>query len=172
MDILAGGEVHERITTPTGGPGHLFHLFGDGGGDGRVTDIGVDLHPKVAADDHRFQLRVIDVGGNDGTPCSNLRAHKLRGDLIRDIGAKAVARMLTQQFFVACVSPHLLQATVLADRNILHLRSDDPLASIVHLGDIAAGLGNTRSANMLEAQVGQIGILLAFASIIGTRTIE
>ena len=33
--------------------------------DGRVADVGVDLHQEIAADDHRLELEVVDVGRND-----------------------------------------------------------------------------------------------------------
>src|SRR5207244_3494971 len=53
------------VTTPVGGPYHLLDLFLDGRSDGRVADVGVDLHQEAAADDHRLALRVVNVGGND-----------------------------------------------------------------------------------------------------------
>jgi len=30
VDVAAGGQIHQGIAAPTGGPDHLFHLFGDG----------------------------------------------------------------------------------------------------------------------------------------------
>ncbi|MNB87227.1 hypothetical protein D3C75_342030 [compost metagenome] len=34
MNIASGGEVHDRVRTPAGGPHQFLHLFFDGGGDG------------------------------------------------------------------------------------------------------------------------------------------
>ena len=57
---------------------HLLDLFVDGGGDGRVADVGVDLHQEVAADDHRLALGVVDVGRDDRAAAGDLVAHELR----------------------------------------------------------------------------------------------
>ena len=46
--------------------------------DGRVADVGVDLHLEVAADDHRLELGVIDVGGDDRPAARHLAAHEAR----------------------------------------------------------------------------------------------
>lgn len=51
-------------------PGHFSHFLCHGRGDGRVTDIGVDLHQEIAADNHRLSLGMIDVGGNDRSSAS------------------------------------------------------------------------------------------------------
>src|SRR5260221_9551272 len=47
-------------STPADRPGHLLDFFGDARSHGRVAYVGVDLHQEVAADDHRFGLRVIE----------------------------------------------------------------------------------------------------------------
>ena len=57
VDIVAGREVHQGIASPLARPYSLVHLFLDAGGSGRVTNVGIDLHEEVAADDHRFALR-------------------------------------------------------------------------------------------------------------------
>ena len=44
---------------------------------GRVADVGVDLHVEVAADDHRLELGVVDVGGDDGAAARDLAPHEL-----------------------------------------------------------------------------------------------
>ena len=44
MDVLAGGEIHDGIASPLGGPAHLLDFFLDRGSDGAVPDVGVDLH--------------------------------------------------------------------------------------------------------------------------------
>src|SRR5205814_1563982 len=58
----------------------------------------------------------------------------LGGDEIGDGGAKG--------FAVACkLLPRDLATHVLADRDIFHFRGDNASAGVVHLRDIAAGLG-------------------------------
>ena len=44
---------------------------------GGVADVGVDLHQEVAADDHRLELEVVDVGGNDRAAARDLVADEL-----------------------------------------------------------------------------------------------
>ena len=68
VDVLAGRQVHDGVGAPAGRPRHLLDLLLDGGGDGGVADVGVDLHQEVAADDHRLALGVVDVGRDDGRP--------------------------------------------------------------------------------------------------------
>src|SRR5690606_9204981 len=122
VDIPAGGQVHDGVGAPAGGPGHLLHLLLDGGTQRRVADIAVDLHQEIAADDHRLQLRVIDVGRQNGTPPGDLLADELGRDLARNSGAETVPRMLVLQ--QPCF-PGLSQLHVLADGDELHLRRDD-----------------------------------------------
>ena len=45
--------------------------------DGGVADVGVDLHQEVAADDHRLELEVVDVGRDDGAAARDLVADEL-----------------------------------------------------------------------------------------------
>ncbi len=80
VDVAAGGEVHHRVGAPADRPHHLLDFFLDRGGDGRVADIGVDLHQEVAADDHRLQLGVVDVGRDDGAAARDFAAHEFRRD--------------------------------------------------------------------------------------------
>ena len=80
VDVAAGGEVHHRVGAPADRPHHLLDFFFDRRGDGGVADIGVDLHQEVAADDHRLELGVVDVGGDDGAAARDFGAHEFRGD--------------------------------------------------------------------------------------------
>ena len=65
VDVLAGGQIHHRVGAPERRPLQLLHFLLDRRGHRRVADVRVDLHQEVAADDHRLELEVIDVGGND-----------------------------------------------------------------------------------------------------------
>ena len=91
VDVAAGGEIHDGVAAPADRPHHLLDFFLDGGGDGRVADVGVDLHEEVAADDHRLQLGVVDVGRDDGAAARDLLAHELGRDVLGDGGAEAFA---------------------------------------------------------------------------------
>ncbi len=84
VDVLAGGQIHQGVAAPAGRPHHLLDLLLDGGGDGGVADVGVDLHPEVAPDDHGLELRVVDVGGDDGAAAGDFLAHELGRDLLGD----------------------------------------------------------------------------------------
>src|SRR5690606_29673988 len=91
VDVFARGEVHEGVAAPLDGPTHFLDLLVDGGGDGGVADVGVDFNQEVAADDHRLELGVVDVGGDDGAAAGDFGADKLGGDLLGDGGAEGLA---------------------------------------------------------------------------------
>src|SRR2546423_717509 len=77
---VAGGEVHHGVSAPFGGPTHFFDFFFDGGSDGAVPDVGVDLYEEIAADDHRLGFGMIDVGRDDGAATRYFTANKLGSD--------------------------------------------------------------------------------------------
>ena len=111
--VVARGEIHERVATPFAAPHRFVDLLLDARCGGRVSDVGVDLHEEMGADDHRFRLGVLAVGGDDGASLGNLLAHKGRCD----VGLDA-------QF---------LAVHVLAYGHILHLLCDDALLGEIHL---------------------------------------
>ena len=141
VDVLARGEIHERVASPLDGPAHLLDLLLDGGRDGRVADVGVDLHQEVAADDHRLELGVIDIGRNDGAAAGDLGADELRRDHLRDGGAEGLALVLEGQVMAAGrIGLGGGEAHVLADGDVLHLGRDDALLRVGELGRALAGL--------------------------------
>ena len=91
VDVAPGREVHDRVGAPADRPHHLLDLLGRRRHHGRVADVGVDLDEEVAADRHRLDFRVVDVGRDDGAPAGDLVAHELRRDEGRDRGAEALA---------------------------------------------------------------------------------
>ena len=82
VDVLAGRQIHHRVGAPQRRPPQLLDFLLDRRGDDGVADVGVDLHQEVAADDHRLELRVIDVGGNDGAAARHFVAHEIRGQAL------------------------------------------------------------------------------------------
>src|SRR5690242_21804885 len=76
--------VHDRVGAPTGRPGHLLDLLLDGGRHRGVADIGVDLHQEPLADDHRLDLRVVDVRGQHRATGGDLLAYDLGVDVLAD----------------------------------------------------------------------------------------
>ena len=62
VDVLARGEVHQRVAAPFAAPQCFLYLFFDARGGGGVSDIGIDLHQEVAADNHRLCFGMVDVG--------------------------------------------------------------------------------------------------------------
>ena len=78
VNVLAGGQVHHRVGAPQRGPPQLLDLLLDRRRHGGVADVGVDLHEEVAADDHRLELEVIDVGGDDGAAARDFIADEIR----------------------------------------------------------------------------------------------
>jgi hypothetical protein len=77
VDVLAGGQVHHGIGAPERRPAQLVDFLGDRRRHGGVADVGVDLHEEVAADDHRLELEVIDVRGNDGATSGHFIPHEI-----------------------------------------------------------------------------------------------
>ncbi len=135
MDVAPGAQVHHRVGAPADRPHHLLDLLLDRRGDGRVADIGVDLHEEVAADDHRLQLAVIDVGGDDGAAARDLVAHELRRDVRGDVGAETLA--VGERELGA--GEHGDAAEILAVRDVGHLLGDDAGARVLELRDGLAG---------------------------------
>ena len=152
VDVVAGREVHQCIASPLARPYSLIYLFLDAGGSGRVTDVGIDLHEEVAADDHRFALRVVDVGRKNGTSAGNLITNILRGDM--------------------GIDAQLLAVHVLADSHILHLWSDDARLGISHLGDVLASLCTARQLDVLEAEVVEAMVSKALLAILAGNLLE
>ena len=133
VDVVACGEIHQRVAAPFARPYRLIHFLLDAGGGGRVADVGIDFHQEVASDNHRLALRVIDVGWQNGTSSCNLITHVFRSD----VGLDA----------------QLLAVHVLTDGNVFHLRSYDACLGVCHLGDVLASLGTARQLDVLEAKV-------------------
>ena len=115
VNVVTCREVHQRIATPLARPYGFIHLLIDAGCGGRVTDVGIDFHRKVASDNHRLALGVMDVSGDNGTSASHFLTYILGGDMTLD----------TQ-----CLTVH-----VFANGHILHLGSDDASLGTRHLGD-------------------------------------
>ncbi|MNE13489.1 hypothetical protein D3C80_1063250 [compost metagenome] len=169
MDVLAGGQVHDRVRAPADAPGQLGHFFLDRGTQGAVADVAVDLHQEVAADDHRLQLHVVDVGRDDRAAAGDFLADEFGGDFLGNAGAEAVARMLRIE---QTGGAGFLQLHVLADGDVFHLRRNDALARVVHLADVLARLGPARVAHMGEAHLGQLGIDQAFLAEVRGQPVE
>jgi len=68
---------------------------------------------------------------------------------------------------IGSISGWLMSLEILADGNELHFGRDDPLAGVVHLRDVPAGLGAQRLAKVRKAQRVQLGIGEARAPVLG-----
>ena len=112
VDIVACGQIHQRVTSPLAAPHGLVNFFLNARRHGGVANIGVDLNQEVRTDDHRLGLGMVDIGWNDGTALGDLLADKLGGDKRLDTT--------------------LLAVHVFADGDILHLLRDDAFAGAVH----------------------------------------
>ena len=82
VNVLAGGQVHDGVRTPAGGPHHLVDLFGDRRRHRRVADVRVDLDRECLADDHRLALGVVVVGRDHRAAPGDLVAHQLGGHIL------------------------------------------------------------------------------------------
>ncbi len=84
VDVRAGREVHDRVRSPARAPLELLDLLLDGRGDRRVADVGVDLDQEIAADDHRLELRVVDVRWDHSATKGDLFTHVVGVDVLPD----------------------------------------------------------------------------------------
>ena len=151
VDVAAGREVHDRVGAPADRPHHLLDFLLHGGGDRRVADVGVDLHQEIAADRHRLQLAVVDVGRDDGAAHRHFLTHELRRDELRQRGAKTLA---VGQPLLGEVERELA-AEILALGDIDHLLGDDAGARPFVLGDRLAGKPAQRPRRVEERLQGR-----------------
>ncbi len=162
VDVLAGGEVHDGVGSPLGGPAHFFDFFLDAGGDGAVADVGVDFDEEIPADDHRLEFGVIDVRGDDSAAGGDFTADELGGDFVRDALGEALedaGRVVgldlggADVLLVEVVADDVVGEVgdlralhVLADGDELHLGGDDAGFGVGELRHHFAGLGLQRLA--------------------------
>ena len=95
--MCAGGQIHNRVRAPTQRPHHFFDFFGQAGGDGGITQIAVDFDAEVAADNHRFEFGVVDVGRDNRASGGDFLAHEFGRDLVgmgRDIRTETLSCVL------------------------------------------------------------------------------
>src|SRR5207249_1579135 len=151
---------------PARRPRHLLDLFADRRAHRGIADVGVNLHEEVAADDHGFGFRVVDIRGDDGAAARDLVAHELGRDERRNRRAEAMARMLPRHDLRKRLQ-HLVALDVLADGDELHLRGDSALARMVHLRDVGSDLGATRLAFERKAHPGERRVAEAHPPIRG-----
>src|SRR5712672_664999 len=104
MNVPAGRKVHHRIGAPLGGPAHLLNYLLDTGSHGTVANVSVNFYQKVAPDDHRFALWMVDVGGNDRAAASDFRAHELGGDRFGMLAPKDSPRFFTADWLMRAAS--------------------------------------------------------------------
>ena len=115
VDVGSGRKVHQGVASPFATPYCLFHLFVNARCGGRITDVGIDLDQKITSDNHRFTLRVIDVGGKNGPSFGDFLADKFGSD--------------------GCINSYFLAIHVLANSYIFHFRGNDAGTGTCHLAD-------------------------------------
>src|SRR5215813_11173154 len=150
VNILARGEVHHRVGPPFRRPAHLLDLFFDRRRDGAVADVGVDFDQEVAANRHRFALRVIDVGGNDGAPASELLTDEFGRDVCRYARAEAFAPVLMIEAVSVAVGQSFkrgLPAKVFANGDEFHFGRYNAATGVMHLRNGVAGFCAQRLAS-------------------------
>ena len=138
MDVFTGGQIHYRVRAPLRGPAHLLYFLTNARCHSAVADIGIDLHEKVATNNYRLNLRMVDVRGDDRATGSHFIPHKLGRDVIGNFRAKALARMLLIEHIAGALlilgQLHCLFAPeIFADGNELHLRRHNALSRIPKL---------------------------------------
>ena len=105
VNVPAGRQVHHGVRAPERGPPQLLDFLLDRAGHRRVADVGVDLHVEVPPDDHRLELRMIDVRGNDGAAARDLAAHEVGRQPLAQRHELHFGRDLAPSGVVRAVSP-------------------------------------------------------------------
>ena len=178
MNVLAGRKVHDGIAAPADRPGHFLHFFANRGTQRRVADIGVDLHQKVPADDHRLGFRMVDVCRDDRAAASDLVTYEFGRYFGRDVGAKTLATMLPAheggQF--SSHRPGRLEVfqvlgapEALTNGDEFHFRRNDSFSRVVHLRHVPAGFGATGIPAEIESQLAELRIGQALHTETRTR---
>ena len=97
MNVFTGAQVHDGVSAPLGGPTHFFDFFFDAAGDGAVADVGVDFDEEIAADDHRLELGMVDIGGNYRSSSRYFGTHEFGRDLAWYRRSERLAWMLVAE---------------------------------------------------------------------------
>ena len=166
--MCAGRQIHNRVRAPTQRPHHFFDFFGQAGGYGGVAQVAVDFDAEVAADNHRFEFGMVDVGRDDRASGGDFLTHEFGRDLVgmgRDIRAETLPCVLFQELGVFRPSEKLVQLHAFAYGDKLHFRRNDALAGVVKLGYVAACFGAARVGNLVETQMGGFRIVRAFSAV-------
>ncbi len=104
---------------------------------------------------------MVNVGGDNGAASGHFVTHKFRGNVLRQAGTKAFARVLVAQHFAT----NTLAAHIFANGDKFHLRRYDPFAGVVQLGYTFARSGPLRCQQAGEAQIVQTVVGQALAGV-------
>ncbi len=111
---------------------------------------------------------MIDVGRDDGATACDFVTHKFGGYFLGNGSTERLTRVLESQIIdittAELLLAHLGNAHVLADGDVLHLRSNDALARVMQLGHIGPCLCAAWTTHMLKAQMGCLYISLALTA--------
>ena len=133
-----------------------------------LPKFAVDFDAEVAADNHRFEFGVVDVGGDDRASGGDFSAHEFRRDLVgvgRDVRAETLPCVLLQEFCVFRPSEKLVQLHAFAYGDKFHFGRDDALACIMELGYVSACFGAAWAGDLVETQMGGFRIVRAFGAV-------
>src|SRR5690348_7804429 len=87
-NVAARGEIHRSVRSVMDGSMELFELFVNVGSGGRIANVRIDFAFEGDADAHRFEVAMMDVGGDDGAAASDFAADKFGVELFAfgDVG--------------------------------------------------------------------------------------
>src|SRR5262249_4199647 len=135
------------VTAPRDAPPHFLDFFFDRARDGAVTDVGVDLHEEVSADDHRLRFRMVDISRDNRAASRDFVAYELGRDERGDARSEGFTSMLELKAgTVFDVQVRLLASQILAYRDEFHFGRDHALPGIMHLRHGTAGRRTSRAA--------------------------
>ena len=82
MDISACRQIHHGVRTPESSPAELLYLFLNRRCNRRVPDICVDLDLEVPANNHRLDLRMVNIRWDDRTTPGHLIPNEIGLDTL------------------------------------------------------------------------------------------
>ena len=94
-NVAAGGEIHHRVGAVVHGAMEFFEFVGDIRRGGGIADVGVDFAAEGDADAHRFEIAVVNVGGNDGAAAGDFAADEFRVEIFSRAATYCISSVTT-----------------------------------------------------------------------------
>mmetsp|Transcript_36510 Transcript_36510/g.88489 ORF Transcript_36510/g.88489 Transcript_36510/m.88489 type:complete len:474 (+) Transcript_36510:709-2130(+) len=146
VNVLSSTQIHEGIGSPESTPLQLLNLLLNGRSNGRVTNIGINLHLEHTSNNLWLKLLMVLVGADDGTSPGNLRSDKFRIDIFA---------LGNEEHFLSDQS--LLGKVHLGVTFVVSFASLDPF--LTNLGESFTGVDVSGTRGIVKINVGHVLVL-------------